>query len=67
MSPLDRLLAETIPIRPAPPPGSPARDQTPSHWTPQQQDAHWQALCAAVGTPGAPRPTEHTNARQNAA
>ncbi|GHH30050.1 hypothetical protein [Streptomyces rubradiris] len=67
MSPLDRLLAETIPIRPQPAPGTQARDHQPSHWTQAQRDAHWQALCDAVGTPGAARPAERVNARQNAA
>lgn len=60
MSPLERLLAEAIPVRPQP--------ATPwGHWTQQQQDEHWQALCATVGTPGAQRPTRHENARQTAA
>lgn len=60
MSPLERLLAEAIPVRPQP--------ATPwGHWTQQQQDAHWQALCASVGTPGAQRPTPAENTAQNAA
>ncbi|MEU3507631.1 hypothetical protein ABZ733_06845 [Streptomyces longwoodensis] len=46
---LRRLTAETIPQRPATPPRRP--------WTPEEQDAHWTALCAAVGTPDAKRPT----------
>ncbi|WP_318205350.1 helix-turn-helix domain-containing protein [Streptomyces sp. SCL15-4] len=57
---LGRIYAEATPTRPAPPPPG-------SHWTPQQQDAHWTALCHAVGTPGAPRPTDTENARQAAA
>jgi hypothetical protein len=59
MSPLDRLLAEAIPIRPANPHRQP--------WTQQQQDAHWAALCHAVGTPDTPRPNETATARQTAA
>lgn len=55
MTPLDRLLAETIPTRP--PPHQPTHH--PHHtWTPAEQDAHWQALCNAVGTPGEPRPPQ---------
>ncbi|MHB9857665.1 hypothetical protein [Streptomyces sp. YIM S03343] len=50
MSALDRLLAETIPTRPPHPPPRTRR------WTEAEQDAHWAALCNAVGTPGAQRP-----------
>ncbi|TXJ78585.1 hypothetical protein E2C11_16390 [Streptomyces lavendulae] len=60
MSPLERLLAEEIPTRPAP-------AQPWGHWTTEEQDAHWQALCATVGTPDAQRPTRTVNARQTAA
>jgi hypothetical protein len=60
VSPLERLLAETIPQRPEPPPH-------PGPWTQADQDAHWAALCRTVGTPGAQRPTRHENTRQNAA
>ncbi|MFE2073681.1 hypothetical protein [Streptomyces misionensis] len=60
MSPLERLLAEEIPVRPEP-------AQPWGHWTQQQQDDHWQALCSTVGTPGAQRPTRTVNARQTAA
>ncbi|SFY52093.1 hypothetical protein [Streptomyces sp. F-1] len=60
MSPLERLLAEEIPVRPEP-------AQPWGHWTQQQQDAHWAALCNTVGTPDAPRPTHTENAPQNAA
>ena len=49
MSPLERLLAETIPVRPEP-------AQPWGHWTAAERDAHWAALCNAVGTPGVPRP-----------
>ena len=56
MSPLDALLLELVPTRPDPAPQRPA---LPNHsqWTEQQQDEHWAALCEAVGTPGAERPT----------
>jgi hypothetical protein len=60
VSPLERLLAETIPLRPEPAPD-------PSPWTQRQQDDHWRALCRAVGTPDAQRPTRHENSHQNAA
>lgn len=46
---LRRLTAETIPVRPATPPTRP--------WTDEERDAHWAALCQAVGTPDAQRPT----------
>ena len=49
MSPLDRLLLEAIPTRPAP--------ATPGgYWTQAEQDEHWAQLCQAVGAPGTPRP-----------
>ena len=54
-TPLDRLLAEAIPTRPPNTP-TPGPRPEPRPWTPAEQDAHWQALCEAVGTPGAPRP-----------
>lgn len=56
VSPLDQLLAEAIPVRPAP-------AQPWSRWTPAEQDAHWNALCRAVGTPGTPRPTHADTSR----
>ncbi|WP_199572688.1 hypothetical protein [Streptomyces murinus] len=56
---LSRLYAEATPTRPTP--------ATPWGWTQQQQDAHWQALCATVGTPDAQRPSHGQNARQNTA
>lgn len=56
MTPLDRLLAETIPVRPAPPPDRPRQTEIARYWTQAEQDAHWQALCEAVDTPGAARP-----------
>ncbi|MGW5430389.1 hypothetical protein ACWET9_24735 [Streptomyces sp. NPDC004059] len=59
MSPLDRLLTEAIPIRPT----NPARQP----WTDADRDAHWNALCTAVGTPGTPRPSRSVNDRQKAA
>ena len=49
MSPLDRLLQEAIPVRPAP-------AQPWGHWTEEEQDTHWRALCEAVGTPDTQRP-----------
>ncbi|TGZ14702.1 hypothetical protein DV517_61850 [Streptomyces sp. S816] len=64
---VDADLAETIPdgtfghSRPT------RRQPSPRHWTTEEQDAHWQALCASVGTPDAQRPTRHENAAQNAA
>lgn len=54
MSPLDRLLAEEIPTCPEPPPPQPHTYQ--QYWTPAEQDAHWNTLCQAVGTPHAQRP-----------
>lgn len=53
---LRRLTAESIPQRPATPPIRP--------WTAEERDAHWTALCHAVGTPGTPRPA---HAEQTAA
>ncbi|MGA5670017.1 hypothetical protein ACPCTG_31620 [Streptomyces pseudogriseolus] len=49
------LLAELIPSRPE---TTPVRGP----WTKAEQDAHWNALCDAVGTPGAPRPPTKTAA-----
>lgn len=59
MTPYERLLAEAIPIRPEDPHRRP--------WTAAEQDAHWQALCNTVGTPGAQRPTHSETTAQNAA
>jgi hypothetical protein len=59
VSPFDRLLAEAIPIRPT----NPARQP----WTQADRDAHWAALCHAVGTPDTPRPNQTPTARQTAA
>lgn len=59
MTPYDRLMAEAIPIRPA----NPARQP----WTDADRDAHWAALCRAVGTPGHPRPHETPAALRPAA
>lgn len=50
MSPLDALLLELVPTRPDP---APPRGL----WSEEAQEAHWRALCEAVGTPGASRPT----------
>lgn len=43
------LMAELVPSRPE---TTPVRGP----WTKAEQDAHWNALCDAVGTPGTPRP-----------
>lgn len=43
MTPLERLLAEAIPTRPAPAPPS-----TPRPWTPEEQARHWADLNAAL-------------------
>jgi hypothetical protein len=56
VTPLERLLAEAIPVRPAPPPDTPRQTEIGRYWTPAEQDAHWNALCEAVDTPGTPRP-----------
>lgn len=56
MTPYERLLAEQIPTRPAPAEPRPQRVPVGHHWTPQEQDAHWQALCQAVGAPREQRP-----------
>lgn len=58
MSPLDRLLSEAIPQRPDPAPPRPRPYQ--QYWTPAERDAHWAALCHAVGTPDAKRPAPTT-------
>lgn len=43
MTPLERLLAETIPTRPPPAPPS-----TPRPWTPEEQARHWADLNEAI-------------------
>lgn len=55
-TPYERLMAEAIPTRPrrAPRPEPPPKTVTP--WTRDEQNAHWDQLCKAVGTPGATRP-----------
>lgn len=58
MSPMDRLLAEAIPTRPDRARWVP--------WTPEEQNAHWKALCAAVGTPDTQRPTPDLKDAQTA-
>jgi hypothetical protein len=59
-TPYDRrmaeLMAELIPTRPAPPPKPEPPPKPIAPWTRAEQDAHWAALCEALGTPGAPRP-----------
>jgi hypothetical protein len=62
MTPLDRLLAETIPTRPPPAEPRPRRFPTGHQWTPAEQDAHWAALCEAVGATREQRPTRHLHA-----
>lgn len=54
MTPLEALLTEDIPTRIDPAPARPRAYQ--QYWTAEEQDAHWNALCQAVGTPGAQRP-----------
>lgn len=62
MNPYERLLAEQIPTRPTPAPSVP-RPTSPGHqWTREEQDAHWNALCAAVGATREQRPTRHLHA-----
>jgi len=56
MTPMERLLAELIPTRPAPPPHQPRQIEIAHHWTPAEQDAHWAALAHALGIPNEPRP-----------
>ncbi|MBE1597167.1 hypothetical protein H4687_003296 [Streptomyces stelliscabiei] len=56
MTPLERLLAEDIPTRPPPAPSTPRTSTGRRPWTPAEQDAHWQALCDAVGAPDTQRP-----------
>lgn len=50
MTPIERLLQEEIPVRPASVTGG------RGVWTKQEQDRHWEDLCSAVGFPGAKRP-----------
>ncbi|MFF6781399.1 hypothetical protein [Streptomyces sp. NPDC012510] len=56
-TPLERLLAEDIPTRPAPPPNRPRTPHSSRTWTPAEQDAHWNALREAVGATREQRPT----------
>lgn len=56
MTPLQRLLLETIPVRPTPAPGTPRQAEIARYWTTAEQDQHWNDLCDAVDTPGAQRP-----------
>jgi hypothetical protein len=59
MTAYDRLMAEVIPIKPT----NPARQP----WTDADRDAHWDALCHAVGTPGTPRPGQTPERRRRPA
>lgn len=43
MTPHERLMAETIPTRPTPPPSA-----TPRPWTPEEQARHWADLNEAI-------------------
>lgn len=56
MTPYERLMSEAIPVKPAPAPNAPRPTGPGHHWTPQEQDAHWQQLCEAVGAPNEQRP-----------
>lgn len=62
MTPLERLLAEDIPTRPPPAMPGPRRVPAGHHWTPAEQDAHWNALCEAIGAPKEQRPARHLRA-----
>jgi hypothetical protein len=55
-TPYERLMAEQIPTRPrrAPKPEPPPKPIEP--WTTAEQNAHWAALCEAVGIRSAKRP-----------
>lgn len=55
-TPYERLLAETIPTRPPPAIPMPRRVPAGHSWTAAEQDAHWQALCEAVGAHREERP-----------
>ena len=55
MTPYQRLLAETIPTRPAPATPRP-RPAERRPWTRAEQDAHWQQLCEAIGARDEQRP-----------
>lgn len=61
-TPLERLLAETIPTRPPPAPSTPRPVPAGHRWTREQQDAHWAALCEAVGSTTEQRPARHLRA-----
>ena len=66
MTPIERLLQEEIPTRPASTTGG------HSLWTEQEQDRHWDDLCRAVGAPnhrkaGRPAPRREDVASEAAA
>ncbi|WP_328657923.1 hypothetical protein [Streptomyces sp. NBC_00334] len=50
MTPLERLIQESVPARPEKP------DVPHSLWTQQEQDRHWTDLCEAMRVPGQKRP-----------
>jgi hypothetical protein len=56
VTPLERLLQEAIPVRPTPAPTAPRQTEITHHWTTAEQDAHWNALCTAVGATNEQRP-----------
>lgn len=56
MTPLERLLLEAIPVRPAPALHSRRTPDTHSQWTPEEQEWHWQELADGLGIPSEPRP-----------
>ena len=47
-SPLERLMAETIPTRPPPPPKPQPPARPIRSWTPEEQAQHWADLGAAI-------------------
>ncbi|MDX3520752.1 hypothetical protein [Streptomyces scabiei] len=49
-------MSEAIPVRPPPAAPLPRRVPPGHRWTPAEQDAHWQALCEAVGALREERP-----------
>ena len=58
MTPIERLLQEEIPTRPASVTGG------RSLWTEQEQDRHWGDLCRAVGAPNHRKASRPAPARE---
>jgi hypothetical protein len=52
MTPLERLLQEAIPTRPAP--------AVHRQWTKEEQDEHWDELARAIGCSSVERPQQIT-------